>query len=49
MDKSEEFTKSGKKLISEYDADAYFEEKEERSPFDPETGEINYVDHPELG
>ena len=25
------------------------EEKEERSPFDPETGEINYVDHPELG
>ena len=29
MDKSEEFTKNGKKLISEYDADAYFEEKEE--------------------
>jgi len=25
------------------------EEKEERSPFDPKTGEINYVDHPELG
>ena len=32
MDKSEEFAKSGKKLISEYDADAYFEEKEEEKP-----------------
>ena len=32
MDKSEEFTKTGKKLISEYDADAYFEQKEEEKP-----------------
>ena len=32
MDKSEEFVKSGRKLISEYDADAYFEEKEEEKP-----------------
>ena len=32
IDKSEEFAKSGKKLISEYDADAYFEEKEEEKP-----------------
>ena len=31
-DKSEEFIKSGRKLISEYDADAYFEEKEEEKP-----------------
>ena len=29
LDKSQEFIKSGKKLISEYDADAYYEEKEE--------------------
>ena len=28
LDKSQEFIKSGKKLISEYDADAYYEEKE---------------------
>jgi len=32
MDKSEEFTKTGRKLINEYDADAYFEEKEEEKP-----------------
>ena len=32
MDKSDEFVKSGRKLISEYDADAYFEEKEEQKP-----------------
>ena len=32
MDKSQEFIKSGKKLISEYDADAYYEEKEEKKP-----------------
>ena len=32
IDKSEEFTKTGRKLISEYDADAYFEEKEEEKP-----------------
>ena len=31
MDKSEEFIKSGKKLISEYDADAYYEEKERKN------------------
>ena len=30
LDKSQEFIKSGKKLISEYDADAYYEEKEEK-------------------
>ena len=32
MDKSEEFKKSGRKLISEYDADIYYEEKEEKKP-----------------
>ena len=32
LDKSQEFFKSGKKLISEYDADAYYEEKEEENP-----------------
>ena len=32
MDKSQEFIKSGKKLISEYDAVAYYEEKEEKKP-----------------
>ena len=32
VDKNEEFIKSGRKLISEYDADAYFEEKEEEKP-----------------
>ena len=32
LDKSQEFIKSGKKLISEYDADAYYEEKEEETP-----------------
>ena len=32
MDKSEEFTKSGRKLISECDADVYYEEKEEEKP-----------------
>tara|TARA_B100001287_G_scaffold225939_1_gene195568 strand:- start:42 stop:170 length:129 start_codon:yes stop_codon:yes gene_type:complete len=32
VDKSDEFVKSGRKLISEYDADAYFEEKEEQKP-----------------
>ena len=32
MDKSEEFIKSGRKLISEYDADVYYEEKEEEKP-----------------
>ena len=32
MDKSEEFIKTGRKLISEYDADACFEEKEEEKP-----------------
>ena len=32
MDKSEEFIKSGRKLISEYDGDAYFKEKEEKKP-----------------
>ena len=32
MDKSQEFIKSGKKLISEYDADAYYEEKKEEKP-----------------
>ena len=49
MDKSEEFAKSGKKLISEYDADAYFEEKEERKPFEPKTGNIDINIEPELG
>ena len=32
LDKSQEFIKSGKKLISEYDADAYYEEEEEKKP-----------------
>ncbi len=32
VDKSDEFVKSGRKLISEYDADAYFEEKEDEKP-----------------
>ena len=32
IDKSEEFVKSGRKLISEYDADAYFREEEEKKP-----------------
>ena len=32
MDKSQEFIKSGKKLISEYEADTYYEEKEEEKP-----------------
>jgi len=32
LDKSQEFIKSGKKLISEYDADAYYKEKEEEKP-----------------
>ena len=32
MDKSEEFAKSGRKLISEYDADAYYQEEEEKKP-----------------
>ena len=31
-DKSDEFIKSGRKLISEYDADIYYEEKEEKKP-----------------
>ncbi len=32
LDKSQEFIKSGKKLISEYDADAYYKEEEEKKP-----------------
>ena len=32
MDKSEEFDKSGRKLISEYDGDEYFKEEEEQKP-----------------
>ena len=32
MDKSEEFIKSGRKLISEYDADVYYKEEEEKKP-----------------
>ena len=32
LDKSQELIKRGKKLISEYDADAYYEEKEEEKP-----------------
>ena len=32
LDKSQEFIKSGKKLISEYDADAYYQEEEEKKP-----------------
>ena len=31
-DKSDEFTKSDRKLISEYDGDAYFKEEEEKKP-----------------
>ena len=31
MDKSEEFIKSGRKLISEYDADAYYEKKKRKN------------------
>ena len=31
-DKSQEFVKSGRKLISEYDADAYYKEEEEKKP-----------------
>ncbi len=32
VDKSEEFIKTGRKLISEYDADSYHERKEEEKP-----------------
>ena len=32
IDKSQEFIKSGQKLISEYDADTYYEKKEEEKP-----------------
>ena len=32
LDKSQEFIKSGKKLISEYDAEAYYQEEEEKKP-----------------
>jgi len=32
VDKSDEFIQSGRKLISEYEGDAYFEEKEEVKP-----------------
>ena len=32
MDKSQEFIKSGKKLISEYDGDGYYKEEEEKKP-----------------
>ena len=32
MDKSEEFKKSGRILISEYDGDEYFKEEEEEKP-----------------
>ena len=31
-EKSDEFINSGRKLISEYDADIYYEEKEEKKP-----------------
>ena len=31
-DKGEEFIKSGRKLISEYDGDEYFKEEEEEKP-----------------
>ena len=31
-DKSDEFSKSSRKLISEYDGDAYFKEEEEKKP-----------------
>ena len=33
MDKSEEFAKSGKKLISEYDADAYLKKRGRKPQF----------------
>ena len=39
IDKSQEFIKSGKKLISEYDADAYYEEKDEEKPHFLKEGE----------
>jgi len=32
VDKSEEFVKSGRKLISEYDGHEYYDEKEEEKP-----------------
>ncbi len=32
VDKSEEFKKSGRKLISEYDGHEYYDEKEEEKP-----------------
>ena len=32
IDKSDEFIESGRKLISEYDGDAYFKEEEEKKP-----------------
>jgi len=32
VDKDEEFIKSGRKLISEYEGEAYFEEKEDEKP-----------------
>ena len=32
VDKTQEFIKTGKKLISEYDADSYYETKEEEKP-----------------
>jgi len=32
LDKSEEFSKKGRKLISEYEGDAYFEEKKDEKP-----------------
>ena len=32
VDKSDEFVKSGKKLISEYEADSYFDREVEEKP-----------------
>ena len=32
MDKSEEFKKTGRKLISEYDGHEYYDEKEDEKP-----------------
>ena len=32
IDKSDEFIESGRKLISEYDGDAYFREEEVKKP-----------------
>jgi len=32
VDKSEEFKKNGRKLISEYDGDDYFKEDEDEKP-----------------